>query len=124
VGPSDRGFKTTALGAPASDATTVGGDPSPPCSTALPVLILASLGSSLVVVVTADPASGARATVSVTEEAVPRFANLSEGQACRVEQPPRQQPEQWPLGCAAPRDRMRERGRASIDGGSRTVRGR
>ena len=65
----------------------VGGDPSPPCSTALPVLILASLGSLFVVVVTADPASGARATESVAE-AVPRFANLSEGQACRVEQPP------------------------------------
>ena len=58
------------------------------------MLILASVGSSLVVVVTADPASGARATESVTEEAVPRFANLSEGQAWRVEQPPRQQPEQ------------------------------
>ena len=55
------------------------------------MLILASVGSSLVVVVTADPASGARATESVTEEAVPRFANLSEGQAWRVEQPPRQQ---------------------------------
>lgn len=58
---------STALGAPASDAPTVGGDPSPPCSTALPMLILASLGSSFVVVVTADPASGARATESVTE---------------------------------------------------------
>ena len=54
------------------------------------MLILASLGSLFVVVVTADPASGARATESVTKE-VPRFANWSQGEAWRVEQPPRQQ---------------------------------
>ena len=80
-------FETAALGSPASDESTVGGDPSPPCSTALPVLILASLGSLFVVVVTADPASGARATESVTKE-VPRFANWSQDEAWRVEQPP------------------------------------
>ena len=51
------------------------------------MLILASLGSSFVVVVTADPANGARATESVTK-AVPRFANWSQGEAWRVEQPP------------------------------------
>ena len=90
------------------------------------MLILSSVSSSLVDVVAPDPASGARATVSVTEEAVPRFATWSQGEAWRVEQPPRQQPEQWwPLG---EQHRvagvMRDVAGPSIDGGPRTIRGR